>query len=56
MNRSDNVLNVNVRWKGSEFQNAEITDQFNENSVVNLNSLKKGNLLRIEPGQIITLF
>jgi len=56
INRSDNVLNVTIRWGGTEFQNAEITDQFNENSVVNLNSLKEDNKLRIEPGQIITLF
>lgn len=56
MNRSDNVINVDIRWEGTKFQNAEITDQFNENSVVNINSLKKDNLLRIGPGQIITLF
>lgn len=56
MNRSNNTLNVAIIWKNGEFKNAEITDQFNENYPVSLNSLKKDNRLLIEPGQIITLF
>jgi len=56
MNRSDNTINATIQWRGEVFKNAEITDQFNENSPVNINSIMKNNLLRIEPGQIITLF
>jgi len=56
INRADIPLNVAIRWKNTDFKNAEITDQFNENNQVNIDLLKKNDLLRIEPGQILTLF